>query len=91
VSASSLTGSRTPRRNPQDQVRAACRSDADGGVDPELLDEVHWWRTDDPSYWSLEALATYVRAADCTGQSVESICQWITNEYEITLIVDDAP
>ena len=35
-----------------------------GGVDRGLLDEVQWWRTDDLSYWTLEALATYVRAAD---------------------------
>lgn len=34
-----------------------------GGVDPGLLDEVQWWRTDDLWYWSLEALAAYVRAA----------------------------
>ena len=35
----------------------------DGGVDLGLLDEVQWWRTDDLWYWSLEALAVYVRAA----------------------------
>src|SRR4029079_693706 len=34
-----------------------------GGVDPGLLDEVQWWRTDDLWYWSLEALVVYVRAA----------------------------
>ena len=34
-----------------------------GGVDPGLLDEVQWWRTDDLWYWSLEALAVYLRAA----------------------------
>jgi hypothetical protein len=33
-----------------------------GGVDPALLDEVQSWRSDDLWYWSLEALATYVRA-----------------------------
>jgi hypothetical protein len=34
-----------------------------GGVDPGLVDEVQWWRSDDLWYWSLEALAVYVRAA----------------------------
>jgi hypothetical protein len=34
-----------------------------GGVDPGLLDEVQWWRSDDLWYWSLEALAAYIRAA----------------------------
>ena len=61
-----------------------------GGVDPGLLDEVQWWRTDDVWYWSLEALATYVRAAaDRTGQSVESICRRIAKEHDITLVGDD--
>ena len=56
-----------------------------GGVDRGLLDEVQWWRTDDLSYWTLEALATYVRAAaDPTGQPVESICRRIANEHKIS-------
>jgi hypothetical protein len=63
-----------------------------GGVDPGLLDEVQWWRSDDLWYWSLGALAIYVRAAAArTGQSVESICRRIANEHEITLTGDDAP
>jgi len=28
-----------------------------GGVNPGLLEEVQWWRTDDLWFWSLEALA----------------------------------
>jgi hypothetical protein len=31
------------------------------GVDPGLLDEVIWWRTDDLWFWALEALVIYVR------------------------------
>jgi hypothetical protein len=62
-----------------------------GGVDPGLLDEVQWWRTDDLWYWSLEALAAYVRAAaDRTGQSVESICRRIAEERGVTLADDDS-
>jgi hypothetical protein len=34
-----------------------------GGVDPGLLDGVQWWRSDDLWYWSLEALASYIRVA----------------------------
>jgi hypothetical protein len=57
-----------------------------GGVDPGLLDEVQWWRTDDLWYWSLEALAVYVRAAaDRTDQSVESICRRLASERDIIL------
>jgi hypothetical protein len=61
-----------------------------GGVDPGLLDELQWWRTDDLWYWSLEALALYGRAAaDRTGRSVESICRRIATEHDITLLGDD--
>jgi hypothetical protein len=62
-----------------------------GGVDPGLLDEIQWWRTDDLWYWSLEALATYVHAAaDRADETVESICRRIANERDITLVGDDA-
>jgi hypothetical protein len=45
-----------------------------GGVDPGLLDEVRWWRSDDLWYWSLEALAVYVRAAaDRIAEPVETV------------------
>jgi hypothetical protein len=57
-----------------------------GGVDPGLLDEVQWWRSDDLWYWSLEALAVYVRAAaDRLAQPVESVCPQIAAERGITL------
>ena len=63
-----------------------------GGVDPGLLDEVQWWRTDDLWYWSLEALAAYVRAAaDRSGQSVESVCRRLASKRNITVADDDAP
>jgi hypothetical protein len=60
-----------------------------GSVDPGLLDEVQWWRTDDLWYWSLEALVVYVRAAaDRTGQTVESVCRRIADRHGITLTGD---
>ena len=56
-----------------------------GGVDPGLLDEVQWWRSDDLWYWSLEALAVYVRvAADRADQPVASICRRIADEQGVT-------
>jgi hypothetical protein len=49
-----------------------------GGVDPGLLDEIQWWRTDDLWYWSLEALAVDVRpAAERTGQPAASVSRRI--------------
>ena len=57
-----------------------------GGVDPGLLDEVQWWRTDDVWYWSLEALAVYVRAAaERTNQTVELVCRRIADARDVTL------
>jgi hypothetical protein len=39
------------------------------------------------SYWSLEALAIYVRAAaDRSRQSMGSICRQIANEPEVILV-----
>ena len=57
-----------------------------GGVDPGLLDEVQWWRSDDLWYWSLEALAAYIRAAaDRITEPVETVCRRIADEHGITL------
>jgi hypothetical protein len=56
-----------------------------GGVDPGLLDEVQWWRSDDLWYWSLEALAAYIRAAaDRITEPVETVCRRIADEHGIT-------
>jgi hypothetical protein len=56
-----------------------------GGVDPGLLDEVQWWRSDDLWYWSLEALAVYVRAAaDRIAEPVETVCHRIADEHGVT-------
>lgn len=58
-----------------------------GGVDPGLLDEVQWWRTDDLWFWSLEALAVYVRAAaERIGQSVASIARRIGSQRSIVYL-----
>jgi hypothetical protein len=56
-----------------------------GGVDPGLLDEVQWWHSDDLWYWSLEALAVYIRAAaDRIAESVETVFRRIADEHGIT-------
>jgi hypothetical protein len=56
-----------------------------GSVDPRLLDEVRWWRSDDLWFWSLEALVVYVRAAaERSGESIESVCRRIAAQRGIT-------
>jgi hypothetical protein len=63
-----------------------------GGVDPGLLDEVQWWRSDDLWYWSLEALTAYARAAaDRIAEPVESVCRRIAHDRGITLTGDVTP
>ncbi len=60
-----------------------------GGVDPGLLDEVQWWRSDDLWYWSLEALVAYVRAAaDRIGEPLDAVCRRIAHDRGITLTGD---
>ena len=57
-----------------------------GAVDPGLLDEVQRWRTDDLWYWSLEALAAYIRAAaERTNQTVEFVSRRIADARGIAL------
>jgi hypothetical protein len=60
-----------------------------GGVDPGLLDEVVWWRTDDLWFWSLEALVVYVRvAAGRTGQPIDVICRRLAERERVALDAD---
>jgi hypothetical protein len=62
-----------------------------GGVDPGLLDEVQWWRTDDLWSWSLDALAVYVRAAaDRSGQPMASVARRIGAERHVVIPDDPA-
>ena len=56
------------------------------GVDPGLLDEVSWWRTDDLWFWALQALVTYVRAAgEHRGEPVSGICGRVASRHGVQL------
>jgi hypothetical protein len=56
------------------------------GVDPGLLDEVIWWRTDDLWFWALEALVIYVRvAAERRAETVSAICGRIASRHDVQL------
>jgi hypothetical protein len=53
-------------------VAAALR----GGTDPDLLDEVAWWQTDDFWQYALFAAVAYIRAAASrVGVPVRQACQ----------------
>ena len=84
----SLARTKAQRHKSKFALRAAAM--VHGGVDPGLLDEVQWWRTDDLWSWSLEALVVYVRAAaDRSGQPVASVARRIGAERHM-VIPDDA-
>jgi hypothetical protein len=56
------------------------------GVNPGLLDEVRWWRTDDLWFWALGALVTYVRAAaERTAESVPTLCGRAASRHDVQL------
>jgi hypothetical protein len=47
-----------------------------GGAEPDLLDEVVWWQTDDFWQYALFAAIAYIRAAaDRAGVPVRQVCQ----------------
>lgn len=57
-----------------------------GGVDPGLLDEVSWWRTDDLWFWALDALVVYLRvAAERTGAPINVVCEQVANRHGVAL------
>jgi hypothetical protein len=56
------------------------------GVDPGLLDEVSWWRTDDLWFWALEAMVIYLRAAaERTAEPVATMCGRIASRHDVRL------
>jgi hypothetical protein len=46
-----------------------------GGAEPDLLDDVVWWRTDDFWQYAMFAAIAYIRAAaDRAGVPVRRVC-----------------
>jgi hypothetical protein len=65
-------------------IRAAAMIRA--GVDPGLLDEVIWWRTDDLWMWALDALVIYLRvAAERNTQPISVVCERLAVRHGIDL------
>jgi hypothetical protein len=51
-----------------------------GGTEPDLLDEVAWWQTDDFWQYALYAAVAYIRAAASrAGAPVRLVCQELVN------------
>jgi hypothetical protein len=50
-----------------------------GGAEPDLLDEVAWWQTDDFWQYALFAAVAYIRAAaGKVGVPLSEVCQQLT-------------
>lgn len=56
-----------------------CAAALRGGTEPDLLDEVAWWQTDDFWQYALFAATAYIRAAaDRAHVPVSRVCQQLT-------------
>ena len=64
------------RQNSKLQFAILAAAALRGGAEPDLLDEVAWWQTDDFWQYALYAAVAYVRAAaGRAGVPVRQVCQ----------------
>ncbi len=64
------------RQNKKLQFAILAAAALRGGTEPDLLDEVAWWQTDDFWQYALYAAAAYIRAAaERAGVPVRQVCQ----------------
>jgi len=64
------------RQNKKLQFAILAAAALRGGAEPDLLDEVAWWQTDDFWQYALYAAVAYIRAAaGRAGVPVRQVCQ----------------
>jgi len=64
------------RRNAKLQYAVLAAAAVHGGTEPDLLDEVAWWQTDDFWQYAMYAAVAYIRAAASrAGVPVRQACQ----------------
>ncbi len=67
------------RQNKKLQYAILAAAALHGGTEPDLLDEVAWWQSDDFWQYALYAAVAYIRAAaHRAGVSVSQACQELT-------------
>jgi hypothetical protein len=67
------------RQNKKLQFAVLAAAALHGGTEPDLLDEVAWWQTDDFWEYALFAAVAYIRAAaDRAGVPIRQACQELT-------------
>lgn len=68
------------------QFAVLCAAALAGGLEPDLLEEVYWWRTDDFWRYGMLAAVALVRAsADARGVSVEQLASDLAERHHIVL------
>jgi hypothetical protein len=69
------------RENKKLQYAVLVAAALSGGAEPDLLDEVTWWQTDDFWQYALYATVAYIRAAaGRAGVPVPQVCQELTGQ-----------
>jgi hypothetical protein len=69
------------RQNAKLQYAVLAAAAVHGGTEPDLLDEVAWWQSDDFWQYAMYAAAAYIRAAASrAGVPVRQACQDL-NDY----------
>jgi hypothetical protein len=62
------------KENRKFQFAALCAGAIAGGLEPDLVDEVYWWRTDDLWRYAFFAAVAVIRAgAEARGMTVDQI------------------
>jgi hypothetical protein len=70
------------RQNNKFQYAALTAAALHGGTEPDLLDEVAWWQTDDFWQYALFATVAYIRAAASrAGVTVRQACQDLAQRF----------
>jgi hypothetical protein len=68
------------------QFAVLCAAAMAGGLEPDLLDEVYWWGTDDFWRYGLLAAVALMRAsADAQGVSVEQLATVLAGRHDVPL------
>jgi hypothetical protein len=71
------------RENRKLQFAVLAAATIRGGVEPDLLDEVAWWQTDDFWQYALFAAVAYIRsAADRADVPMRQICQELARHQD---------
>ncbi len=64
------------RRNAKLQYAVLAAAAVHGGTDPDLLDEVAWWQSDDFWQYAMYAAVAYIRAAASrAGVPIRQVCK----------------